>query len=158
MLLTLAKVVSSRFYLPRALIQLDPVATCNEELVRFEGFSSCCGVYARVDLDAEGFDRDIQGRGTTNVDFNASMRSALAQVRDGDKVKLAVGLEEVQWTNNAETVVEKKVSLPVRWIKGFTEVQALQPSMKLRFELPGSEARKFIRGLPRRRDQSNPRG
>ena len=44
----------------------------------------------RVDLDAEGFLKARQGRGTTNVDFNAGMRAALAHVRDNDTVKLAV--------------------------------------------------------------------
>jgi hypothetical protein len=154
MLLTLAKVVTTRFYMPRAmllakLLLADPVITSSEELLRLEGFSACCGVYARVDLDAEGFDQDIQGRGTTNVDFNAPMRAALAQIRESDQVKLAVGAKEVQLTGKTGTVVEKKVALPVRWIKGFTEVQAYQPTLELRFELPGSEARRFIRSLPR---------
>jgi hypothetical protein len=149
MLLTLAKVVTSRFYLPGAALQLDPVVTSSEELLRFEGFSSCCGVYARADLDAEGFDQDIQGRGTTNVDFNAAMRAALSRVRDGDRVELAVGADAVRLTGKSGTVVEKKVALPQRWIKGFTEVQAYQPALELRFELPAAEARRFVRGLPR---------
>src|SRR5262245_34270070 len=149
MLLTLGKVVSTRFYLPQGKLQLDPVVTSNEELLRFEGFSSCCGVYARVDLGADGFDRAIQGRGTTNVDFNAGMRAALTQVRNGDAVKLAVGAGEVQLTGKAGTVVEKKVALPVRWLKGFTEVQAYQPTLELSFELPAVEALRFVRSLPR---------
>jgi hypothetical protein len=149
LLLSLAKVVSSRFYLPRAMIQFDPVVTSNEELLRFEGFSSCCGVYGRVDLDAACFDADIQGRGTTNVDFNAAMRSALAQIRDDEQVQLAVGAQEVHLSASRGTVVEKKVALPVRWIKGFTEVQAYQPALQRRFEVSAAEARRFLRGLPR---------
>ena len=31
--------------------QMDPIATSSPSMVRFEGFSGCCGVYARVDLD-----------------------------------------------------------------------------------------------------------
>ena len=69
MLLVLSDVVRTHFFLPQPAL-LDPVVTSNEAMLRFEGFSGCCGVYARVDLPAEAFDSDIQGRGTTNVDFN----------------------------------------------------------------------------------------
>src|SRR5262245_66582561 len=124
MLLTLAKVVSTRFWMPLNPALLDPVVTSNEELLRFEGFSSCCGVYARADLEAPTFEADIQGRGTTNVDFNAAMRGALAQIRANESVRLAVGAQGVELTRKDQAVVEKKVKLPVRWIKGFTEVQA----------------------------------
>src|SRR5437764_11721338 len=39
-LLTLAQVVSSRFYLPGAFRLVDPVVTSNDSILRFEGFSS----------------------------------------------------------------------------------------------------------------------
>jgi len=81
MLYVLADVVRTHFFLPRPEI-LDPVLTSNERLLRLEGFSGCCGVYARVDLPAEAFEGECHGRGTTNVDFNAPMRSALLRLRD----------------------------------------------------------------------------
>ena len=56
----------------------DPVVTCNEGMVRFEGFSGCCGVYARVDLDERAFQGDLYRTGTTNVDFNNPMRAIVA--------------------------------------------------------------------------------
>jgi len=149
MLLTLAKVVSTRFWMPLNPALLDPVVTSSEELLRFEGFSSCCGAYARADLEASTFEADIQGRGTTNVDFNSAMRGALAQVRNGDAVRLAVGAKGVHLTRAEGTVVEKKVKLPVRWIKGFTEVQAYLSGLKQRFAIPAAEALRFVRGLPR---------
>jgi len=101
LLLALANTVNSRFYLPGASRMLDPVVTSSEELLRLEGFSSCCGVYARVDLSADAFDCEIQGRGTTNVDFNASMRAALTQVRNGDDVRLSVGVDQFRLTQAA---------------------------------------------------------
>lgn len=149
MMLTLNQVVTSRFYLPQLALHIDPVVTSSEEMLRLEGFSSCCGVYARVDLLAEAFDGDLQGRGTTNVDFNSAMRAALAQVRDHDDVQLAVGAKEFRLTRESNSVVEKKVALPVRWIKGFAEVQSYQASLQLRFEINGAEARRFVRSLPR---------
>lgn len=149
MLLTLAKVVTTRFWMPLNPALLDPLVTSNEELLRFEGFSSCCGVYARADLEAPTFDADIQGRGTTNVDFNSAMRAALAQLRESDVVRLAVGAQGVQLTRADEAVIEKKVKLPIRWIKGFTEVQAYLPALKPRFTIPAVEAVRFLRSLPR---------
>ena len=76
MLLVLSEVVRTHFFLPRP-ANLDPVVTSSEAMLRFEGFSGCCGVYARVDLPAEAFETDVQVHGTTNVDFNNPMRAAL---------------------------------------------------------------------------------
>lgn len=148
MLTVLSDVVRTHFWQPRPPMS-DPVVTGSEGMLRFEGFSGCCGVYARVDLPADAFDRDIAGRGTTNVDFNAPMRAALARLRNTDDCRLAVGVDEVSLTRGEQSVVEKKVKLPVRWIKGFSEVQAYQPRLSLRMELPAGEARRFLRSLPR---------
>jgi hypothetical protein len=148
MLLVLCEVVRTHFFLPRP-ANLDPVVTSSEAMLRFEGFSGCCGVYARVDLPAEAFDCDVQKHGTTNVDFNNPMRAALVRLRDHENTRLSVGADRVELTQGAECVVEKKVKLPIRWIKGFSEVQVYQPTMALKLEAPAAEARKFIRSLPR---------
>lgn len=148
MLMVLSDVVRTHFFLPRPAL-LDPVVTSNELMLRFEGFSGCCGVYARVDIPAEAFRSDHLGRGTTNVDFNNPMRAALSRLRDRDEARLAVGSDSVELSKGGDTVVEKKVKLPIRWIKGFSEVQLYQPAMTPRIEVPGAEARKFVRSLPR---------
>ncbi len=106
----------------------DPVVTCNEGAVRFEGFSGCCGVYARVDLDERAFQGDLYRTGTTNVDFNNPMRAALTRLRDDEETRLAVGADEVVLSRGADSVVEKKVKLPIRWIKGFSP--RLKPNSK----------------------------
>ena len=147
LLLVLSKVVQTHFFLIQPPLR-DPVVTSSPELLRFEGFSGCCGVYARADLPAQAFDRDIQGRGTTNVDFNSAMRESLGRLRDCDDARLSVGREGVELETTGKTVVEKKVKLPIRWIKGFSEVQAYQPELKLRLEVSAAEARKFINSLP----------
>jgi SWIM zinc finger len=45
-------------------------------------------------------------------------------------------------------VVEKKVPLPERWLRGFAEVQVITSGFDLRAELAGPEAVRFLRGLP----------
>jgi hypothetical protein len=77
------------------------------------------------------------------------MIAALASVRDQDRVSLAVGSTAVELRREASSIVEKKVPLPVRWLKGFIEVQAYQPRLQMVHELNGVEASRFLRALPR---------
>ncbi|MFN3653403.1 MAG: SWIM zinc finger domain-containing protein [Armatimonadota bacterium] len=154
LLLALARVVRTCFHVPPAMLarliaESDPVVTCSEDRVRLEGFSSCCGVYARVDLLPPALDGALLAHGTTNVDFNAPMRAALAGIRERETVRLSVGAEEVELSRATGETVERKVPLPVRWLKGFVEAQAHQARLTRRFEVSGAETRRFLRGLPR---------
>jgi hypothetical protein len=148
------EVVRARFHIPAAMLAriraaADPVVTCNDDCLRFEAFSGCAGVYARIDFTLDAIETDRFGRGTTNVDFHAPMIAALARVRDNDRLSLAVGAKSVELMANDERIIEKKVALPVRWLKGFVEVQAYQPRLAPVHELTGVEALRFLRGLPR---------
>ena len=150
----LAKVVGSRFHLPpamlkRILAQRDPVVTSGGGMLRFEGFSACCSAYARVDLTPDAYDGVVAGQGTTNVDFNPGLRAALAQVRDGESIGLAVGREDLTLLRGVEQIVERKVPLPVRWLRGFVEVQAYQARMERRMAIGKIETLRFLRSLPR---------
>jgi hypothetical protein len=154
LLLTLGEVARTRFHLPLAMLSrlvalADPVITSGGELMRLEAFSSCCGVYARVDLLPGSVDGEWLGRGTTNVDFNPPMRAALAGIGDGEEVRLLVGAGAVELEREAGRVVERKVPLPVRWLKGFVEVQAFQTRMELRLEAGATAARELLRSIPR---------
>jgi hypothetical protein len=154
LLRTLAKVVTTRFHIPAAMLRKilatrDPVVTSGGGMIRFEGFSGCCSTYARVDLTPEAYDGVVVDQGTTNVDFNAGMQAALAQIRDDERVGLALGTDEVALLRGAEQIVERKVKLPVRWLKGFVEVQAYQSRMEQRAQLNKIETLRFLRSLPR---------
>ncbi len=105
--------------------------------------------HARVDFLPDALDGTWHGRGTTNVDFNAPLRTALAKVRNSDSVNLAVGSDELSLSRSGESVVERKVALPVRWLKGFVEVQAYQARMSRKLEITGFEAAKFLRSVPK---------
>lgn len=153
MLLCVSLISRTRFYSPtelrqRLLAAADPVVTSGGDRLRFEAFSVCCGAYARLDLKSEAIDGEWIGRGTTNVDFNPPMRTALIGLLDSEQVGLNVGDEGVELESSGKSIVEKKVKLPVRWLKGFVEVQAYQARMKPVFEISAHEARQFLRGLP----------
>jgi len=152
----LMEIVHARFSIPpnmlaRILAMADPVVTSSEQRLRFEGFSGCCSTYARVDLLPEALEGKTVGRGTTNVDFNPPILAALARIRDADRVELEVGRDEVQLARGEQTVVEKKVALPLRWLRGLVEVQSYQSRMELKMEVGGLDALRFLRSLPRAR-------
>ncbi len=151
MLAILSDIIRTRFYQPLDSRILDPVVTSGGGMLRFEGFSSCCGVYARVDLAPAAFDVDLRGKGTTNVDFNDTMRTVLRRLNDRDDAALQVGGTGVALSKGETTTFERKVKLPVRWIKGFCEVQAYQPRLVPQFELSSDDARRLFRSLPRGR-------
>ncbi|MCA9075896.1 MAG: hypothetical protein KDA93_12735, partial [Planctomycetaceae bacterium] len=149
MLTVLCDIVRTRFYQRFDPLVLDPVVTSGGGMLRFEGFSSCCGVYARVDLPPAAFDVDLRGKGTTNVDFNDPMRAALRRLTDRDEASFQVGGEGVTLTTGEQQIIERKVKLPVRWVKGFCEVQAYQPRLVPQLELTPTEARDVMKSLPK---------
>ena len=147
-LLGVANVAQARYWRPTLAALRDPVVTCNGDRLRFESFSGCCGVYARLDVLESGMDGTALDRGTTNVDVNDELRVALARVRGGDPLKLEVGPDGLEATTFDGTVVEKKVPLPGRWLRGFAEVQAVTSGYDLRMELTAADAARFLRTLP----------
>ncbi|MDI2125916.1 SWIM zinc finger family protein [Yinghuangia seranimata] len=148
-LLAVADVAATRYWQPQNRASLDPVVTGNGDRLRFESFSGCGGVYARLDVLAAGIDGEMLGTGTTNVDVNAPLREALAMVGGGDPLHVAVGPDDVTVTTFDGPVVEKKVPLPERWLRGFAEVQVIASRFDLRAELGAAAAARFLRSLPR---------
>lgn len=150
-LTTIAKTVSSRFALTAQELAAmrDPIVTAGCEQVRFEGFSSCNGVYARLDILPQGLDGEFLAHGTTNVDFNDPMVNALNNVRNNENMILSVGAKEVAISTDTAKVVEKKVTLPNRWIKGLTSVQHYLAEMDLVFEINQIQALQLFQTLPK---------
>ncbi|MET7287291.1 SWIM zinc finger family protein [Streptomyces sp. NPDC005573] len=160
-LLAVADVAAARYHQPRLSASLDPVVTGNGDRLRFESFSGCGGVYARLDVLTPGLDGGEVGHGTTNVDVNNPLREALSRIGTDDPLHLRVGPDELAVTTLDGPVVEKKVPLPDRWLRGFAEAQVIAAGFDLRAELPAGEAVRFLRGLPGaggvRRGQGDPR-
>ena len=145
---TIAKVVRSSFGpIPPSL--RDPIVSAGSERLRFEGFSSCNGVYVRLDMKPEAIDGEFIANGTTNVDFNDPMLNALNAIQKNEKVTLAVGQQDVQVITSKAKVTEKKVTLPMRWIKGLTSVQLYLADMDLKFELNKIQTIQLFQSLPK---------
>ena len=145
---TIAKVVRSSFGpIPPSL--RDPIVSAGSERLRFEGFSSCNGLYVRLDMKPEAIDGEFIANGTTNVDFNDPMLNALNAIQKNEKVTLAVGQQDVQVITSKAKVTEKKVTLPMRWIKGLTSVQLYLADMDIKFELNKIQTIQLFQSLPK---------
>lgn len=146
-LLSLSKVVAAN-YMPTGSALRDPVITAGGNKLRLEAFSSCCSVYAKVDLLSEALDGEFLQQGTTNVDFNTQMISALSQIKKNENVFFSIGKKEVILQKKGESVVEKKVSLPLRWIKGMATVQLLSAEMEKAITLDKLQMQLLFRSIP----------
>ncbi len=149
-----SEIVGTRFYVPpsmqaKILREADPVVTVGVDAVRFEGFSACCSAYIRLDLDEDALKTEARSKGTTNVDFGPELRGALARVTRDSEIEVSIGSNSVEVVTDGDTYIEKKVPLPLRWVKGFAEVQVAISGMTTAFSLPKISAQRFLRGLPR---------
>ncbi len=154
LLSTVHRTVAARFYTPantlaKAIAAADPIVTAGGGLLRFEGFSGCGSTHVRVDLLPAAYAGEFVGNGCTNVDFNAPMRAALSRVREDEALFCEVGRSELALRSAGGEVVEKKVPLPTRWLRGLLEVQAYQARMRCQLEASGLQALRFFRSLPK---------
>ncbi|HAS45023.1 MAG TPA: hypothetical protein DCS93_31365 [Microscillaceae bacterium] len=147
-LLTLAKIVAANF-MPNSSALRDPVITAGGEKLRLEAFSSCCSVYGKVDILPEALDGEFLQQGTTNVDFNTEMISALSRINKGENVFFSIGKKEFVMQKADQKVVEKKVSLPLRWIKGMATVQLLSADMNEVATLDKLQIQLLFRAIPK---------
>ncbi|WP_224766080.1 SWIM zinc finger family protein [Nocardioides campestrisoli] len=128
---------------------LDPVVTSDGVRLRFESFSLCGGVLARLDVLPEGLDGDVLDRGTTNVDVNEPLRRMLSRLSPAGMLHLSVGTEGLVATTETGAVIETKVPLPARWLRGFAEAAHIGASFEPRLQVSGAEGLRFLTGLGR---------
>ncbi|WP_141014320.1 SWIM zinc finger family protein [Nocardioides sambongensis] len=151
-LLAVADVAGSRYAdvgLSQRVASLDPVVTAGGDILRFESFSTCNGVHARLDVLAEGLATSTVGFGTTNVDINPPLRAALARTSRTEALHLSVGHGGLTASTPGASHVERKVSLPDRWVRGLAEVPTISASMSHRGTVRGPAIRKLLGALPR---------
>ena len=151
-LLAVAAVARTRFWSPPGMVAArvraaDPVVTAGAGILRFESFSPCYGVGARLDLLPGALDAPVLSAGTTNVDFNPDMRAALAGIAGLDPMHLTVGRDVTVRTLDA-TVTERKVPLPPRWVRGFGEAQNAAARMNAALTPTVAALRALLRALP----------
>lgn len=145
LLLFLSDIVNSRFYRPDLWRLMDPVVTCEKDLIRLECFSSCASIYGRVDFNSDMFDGyELSERGTTNVNFNNDFTKNLSLLRPEKKSVFEIGQDFLSLETEHGKTVEQKVKLPERWLKGFLQSQAIHRKATKFFELGTISGKKFI--------------
>lgn len=148
-----ARVAASRYVeVPTPGNFRDPVVTCDGEGLRFEAFSACGGVYARLDVLGPGVDGEMFDRGTTNVDVGEPLRRMLSGVSADAVLHVSVGSEEVVITEPGRAVVERRVPLPTRWLRGFAESQQIASTFEPRLESSAADGLRFLRSVSGARD------
>lgn len=149
-LITLSNIVQSSFNLSPFQIAMlkDPIVTAGNEQIRFEGFSHCAGVYARVDVLENGQDGEFIENGTTNVDFNSPLIAELGKIKKNDELVLSVGQKEVGFHKDGKSTIERKVPLPSKWIKGLTTVQQYFSESDFSVTLHKIQAVQLFRSIP----------
>ncbi len=150
--LAVADVAAARYAdagLMRRIANLDPVVTASGDRLRFESFSACNGVYARFDLLPDGIDSGAARFGTTNIDINQPLRTALSRVSRSGLIHLAVGDEELTVSTPQESFVERQVALLDRWVRGLAETPLLAQAATHRCDLIGPAVARFFASLPR---------
>ena len=144
----LARTVATRFIPMPHITYRDPIVSVGEDLIRFEAFSGCAGVYVSVDILPEGLDGTFLDQGSTNVDFNSPMLTSLGSVGPKDEMNLCVGPEDVAIGFTGGTVVERKVPLPTRWLKALGTIPIYLAGSEYVGELSGPQAAKMCRSIP----------
>jgi hypothetical protein len=112
---------------PLAFMVLDPIVSVHPDELSFEVFSKDEGSYAKLAVDWSALGGDAPGRvyGTTNIDFSDALFDGVQRMRSYRETRIAVGREAVALsTAGAADVLEKKVSVPDSWLRGFLQVQS----------------------------------
>lgn len=150
-LIALANIVRSSFNMSAFQLNLlkDPIVTAGNGRIRFEGFSHCAGVYARVDVLPDGLDGEFLDNGTTNVDFNQPMLTALGSIRQNEKMTLSIGQKEVGLHVEGSKVVERKVPLLTKWIKGLSTVQIYLSKAEEAYTFNKIQTLQLFRAIPK---------
>jgi hypothetical protein len=157
-LFALGQIADARFYVPPGMLRTilaaaDPVVTVGAGVLRFEGFSRCCSVYARVDVLPDGHDADELRHGTTMVDFGPRLRGALGKLRLAGRLGLSVRHEGLGVHTEAGEHFEKRIDLEDRWLRSFLHLAAYSHRLERRGTLSWVQAHHLFQALPRARDE-----
>jgi predicted DNA-binding WGR domain protein len=144
---------------PFAFMILDPVITVHPDQLFLEVFSKDEGAYANLSVSMEAFELDTDPVfGTTNIDFSPELFRAVEQFRSYRKTRLTIGQQAVKVkTEDAESVLEKKIQVPDSWLRGFLQVQSSAMLPRSSFKMQPMELYNVLRQLRLNKDQKGKR-
>lgn len=139
-------------------IVLDPVVSVHPDGVIFEAFSLDESSYGRVTVPVSNL--EVFGKvdyGTTNIDFSQVLANELYRVRSYRPAWLKVSFEKVELSTFVGAAVEKKIDLPVSWVKGFLQVQAASTFEGIDLTLHSQTVANMLFHLEAKKEKVSPR-
>lgn len=144
---------------PLAFLILDPVISVHPDQIFFEVFSRDEGTYARLAINKEML--DIHGEpeyGTTNIDYSQNFFNNIQLMRSYRQTQLTIGQQSVRMTTTGTgEVLEKQISLPDSWLRGFLQVQSSAALPSDHFALKPMDLYNLLRYLRMHADQKGKR-
>lgn len=139
-------------------VKLDPIVSVQPDATFFEAFSTDESTYARVTLPHTALDsKEAPICGTTNIDFSLALEREFARARTYRDLSLTVGSKSVSVDLGVSAVQEKKIDLPMSWVKGLVEVQAALSLESVNLELSSSFVADLIARLQSQIEKRGPR-
>lgn len=139
-------------------VKLDPIVSVQPDATFFEAFSTDESTYARVTLPHTALDsKESPICGTTNIDFSLALEREFARARTYRDLSLTVGSKSVSIDLGVSSLQEKKIDLPMSWVKGLVEVQAALSLESAYLELSSSFVADLIARLNSQIEKHGPR-
>jgi hypothetical protein len=101
---------------------LDPALSVWPDAVVFEVFSKDEATYAQLSIDREAL--ELEGDwvcGTTRTDFTDELHTGIQHIRAHQPLSLQIGPDT---SERGAEIVEKRLLLPDRWLRGLLQVQS----------------------------------
>lgn len=152
-LVVLSKIIRADFS-PRPKPMYDPIVTVAEKQLRFEGFSACNSIYVRLDVFHEALSGNFFSQGTTHINFNDPILTALSTLQKEQKMHVRIAADAVSMQLHKRYFSEAKVKLSPRWLKALTEVQYELSQLDEKMQLDHLQSRQLWQVLPKKSAQS----
>ena len=141
---------------PLAFILLDPLVSVFPDELSFEVFSKDEGSYARLSIQREAL--EIEGEpvcGTTHIDFSQALHDSVQRMRSYRPTRISVGQEAVRVTAGEASTLEKRISVPDSWLRGFLQVQSAASLPTTKVSIAPLDLYNVLRHLRLNADQKN---
>jgi hypothetical protein len=137
---------------------LDPIVTIGEHGTSIEVFSTDESAYARLLLRA-GTDGAYEAKsrtdGTTHLVFDETLLRGIGRMRSYRSSTLELGPGEA--ASGGASVSERDISVPLRWLRAFGQVQAATTLPAREFELAPIDLYNALLTLRMRKAKTSPR-
>lgn len=137
---------------------LDPIVTISEHGTAIEVFSTDESAYARLLLKAgSAYEAKSRSDGTTHLVFDETLLRGIGRMRSYRSSTLEFGPGAAAGSGEAAGVSERDISVPLRWLRAFGQVQAASTLPAREFELAPIDLYNALLTLRMRKAKTSPR-